>query len=74
VDPDRYEAEAVGDVEDDDGVLVIRRIEVTYRIALPPEHHDTARRVHGFHARACPVARSLEGAIEIETKLELTDA
>jgi uncharacterized OsmC-like protein len=55
-------------------VLVIRRIEVTYRIALPPEHHDTARRVHGFHARACPVARSLEGAIEIATTLELTDA
>jgi uncharacterized OsmC-like protein len=56
----------------DDGVLVIRRIEVTYRLALPPEHHDTARRVLEVHARACPVARSLEGAIEIETKLELS--
>lgn len=53
----------------DDGVLVIKRIRVTYRIALPDEHHDTARRVLGVHARACPVARSLEG--EIETKLEL---
>jgi len=28
--------------------------------------------VLGVHARACPVARSLEGGIEIETKLELT--
>ncbi len=53
-------------------MLVIKRITVTYRIALPEEHHDTARRVLGVHARACPVARSLEGAIEIETKLELT--
>jgi uncharacterized OsmC-like protein len=61
----------VGEVIDDDGVLVITRITVTYRLALPPEHHDTAHRVHGFHARACPVARSLEGGIEIQTRLEL---
>jgi uncharacterized OsmC-like protein len=51
---------------------VIRRITVTYRIALPEEHHATATRVLDIHARACPVARSLEGAIEIDTKLELT--
>jgi uncharacterized OsmC-like protein len=51
---------------------VICRITVTYRIALSEEHHDTARRVLDIHTRACPVARSLEGAIEIETKLELT--
>jgi len=61
-------------VVNDDGVLVITNITVTYRIALPEEHHDTARRVLGFHARACPVARSLEGGIDIETKLELAAA
>jgi uncharacterized OsmC-like protein len=54
-----------------DGVLVIRRITVTYRLELPAEHHETARRVLAIHTRACPVARSLEGAIEIQTKLEL---
>ena len=59
---------------DRDGVLVIERIVVTYRLALPAEHHDTAHRVHGFHARACPVARSLEGGIEIETRLELAQS
>jgi uncharacterized OsmC-like protein len=71
VDPERYEAEAVGEVENVEGVLVIRRITVTYRIALPEAHHDTARRVLDIHARACPVARSLEGAIAIETRLAL---
>jgi hypothetical protein len=60
-------------VFDRDGVLVIERIVVTYRLPLPAEHHDTARRVHGFHARGCPVARSLEGGIEIETRLELRE-
>jgi uncharacterized OsmC-like protein len=62
----------VGEVEDIEGVLVITRITVTYRLALPPEHHETAKRVLGIHARACPVARSLEGGIEIETELELS--
>jgi uncharacterized OsmC-like protein len=60
-------------VFDRDGVLVIERIVVTYRLQLPAAHHDTARRVHGVHARACPVARSLEGGIEIETRLELSE-
>ena len=53
-------------------MLVIRRITVTYRLALPAEHHETAQRVLEVHARACPVARSLEGAIEIKTRLQLS--
>jgi uncharacterized OsmC-like protein len=40
---------------------------------VAPERRADAERVHGFHARACPVARSLEGGIEIRTELELLD-
>jgi organic hydroperoxide reductase OsmC/OhrA len=58
-------------VENVDGVLVIKRITVTYRLEIEREHHETARRVLAVHARACPVARSIEGAIEVETKLAL---
>ena len=50
---------------------MIRRITVRYRLPVPEERRAEAERVHGFHARACPVARSLEGAIEIRTELEL---
>ena len=52
-------------------MLVIKRITVTYRMALDEEYRETAERVLGVHARACPVARSLEGAIEVKTKLVL---
>ncbi len=52
-------------------MLVIRRITVRYRLRIPPERHDDAQRVHGFHARFCPVARSLEGGIDVRTELEL---
>jgi organic hydroperoxide reductase OsmC/OhrA len=58
-------------VFDRDGVLVLERIEVRYRLAVPPQSRDEARRVHGFHARFCPVARSLEGGIDVRTELEL---
>lgn len=57
---------------DEDGVLVIRRITVSYRLRIPSQSHADAERVHGFHARFCPVARSIAGAIEVETELELT--
>ncbi len=64
-------AEAIGEVVDDDGVLVIRKITVRYRLRIPAEARAEAKRVHGFHARFCPVARSISPAIEVATTLEL---
>jgi organic hydroperoxide reductase OsmC/OhrA len=55
----------------EDGVLVVKRIDVHYRLRIPADWHADAERVHGFHARFCPVARSLEGSIEVSTHLEL---
>jgi uncharacterized OsmC-like protein len=71
VERDRYEVEARGEIYDRDGVLVIERIVVHYRLSVPEEKWPEVERVHGFHARACPVARSLEGGIEVVTELEL---
>ncbi len=63
--------EAVGEVEVEDHVLVIKRINVRYRLAVPADRHAEVERVHAFHARFCPVARSISPAIEINTELEL---
>jgi organic hydroperoxide reductase OsmC/OhrA len=52
-------------------VLIIRRITVTYRLGVPADRREEVERVHGFHARFCPVARSLAGAIDVRTELEL---
>jgi organic hydroperoxide reductase OsmC/OhrA len=56
-----------------DGVLVLERITVRYRLPIPEDRRADAERVHGFHARACPVARSLEGGIEVRTELEVAE-
>ena len=71
MDPERYEVEAIGEVFERDGVLVIERITVRYRLGVPAERREEVERVNGFHARFCPVARSLEGAIDVRTELEL---
>ena len=44
-----------------------------YRLPVAAERRAEAERVHGFHARFYPVARSLEGAIEIRTELAMHD-
>jgi organic hydroperoxide reductase OsmC/OhrA len=63
--------EAIGEIETEDRVLVIKRIHVRYRLAVAEEHRAEAERVHSFHARYCPVARSLEGGIAVSTELDL---
>ena len=63
-------SEVRGTVSKDGKVLVIRLIEVTYRLKLAEEHREAAERVLEFHADFCPVARTISGCVEIETKLE----
>lgn len=64
-----------GEIEKaEDGVLVIRRIHVRYRLQVDPDaDRDKIDRVHGFHADKCPVARSIRDAIDISTELEVVD-
>ena len=54
-------------------MLVVRRIHVTYRLRLRPEQRAAAERVHGVHADACPVYRTIGGCVAITTSLEMED-
>ena len=59
-----------GEVELDDGVLIIKRIHVAYRLRVAEEHRAAAERALAVHAEKCPVARSVGAAIEITTGIE----
>jgi uncharacterized OsmC-like protein len=51
-------------------VLVIKRIRVRYILTgCPDDKRGVAERSHSFHASRCPVAKSIEKAIEISTEL-----
>jgi len=75
IDPNggRLTAEVTGDVETEDGVLVIRRIHVALRLAAPEEVRETVERVHGFYAMRCPLYRTLHGAIALSSSFELVE-
>ena len=71
----RLKSEAAGEVENEDGVLVIKRIHVVYTLALEPAaDRDAVQRAFDRHMPYCPVYRSIGAAIEITTALELIDA
>ena len=62
-----------GEVEkEEDGVIVVRRIHVTYLLKAEEAHRDTIERVHDFHADKCPVYRSICDSIDITTEYELS--
>lgn len=68
----KLKADVTGEVEQEDGVLVIRRIHVRMQLAAPPEARETVERVHGFYAMRCPLYRTLHNAIALSSSFELT--
>ncbi|HZC40063.1 MAG TPA: OsmC family protein [Streptosporangiaceae bacterium] len=71
----RLQADAIGEVELEGRTLVLKRISVRYQLqAGQGIDRPVIDRVMGFHADRCPVARSLRGAIDITTSIELVSA
>ncbi len=66
----RLKVEAVGDVELDDGILVLRRIHLLAHLLADESHRAAAERVAATFERQCPVYRSLHAAIEITSELD----
>jgi uncharacterized OsmC-like protein len=73
ISPDEGRASCVstGEVETEDGVLVIRRIHVRFTIRAPEQKRAVIERVHGIFAEKCPVYRSLRNSIQITSSFEL---
>jgi uncharacterized OsmC-like protein len=65
----RLVAEAVGEVETEDRVLVLRRIHVKLRLKTEQSNRHAAERIHAVFADRCPIYRSLKAAIQISTEV-----
>ena len=70
----RLTADVTGEVETEDGVLVIRRIRVAFRLTAPEHVRETVERVHGLYAMRCPLYRTLHGAIALSSSFELVES
>jgi len=64
-------ADVTGEVETEEGVLVIRRIHVAMRLVAPQDAKETVERVHGIYAVRCPLYRTLRNTIQLTSSFEL---
>jgi len=67
----RLTADVIGEVEEDEGVLVIRRIHVALRLKAPEQVRETVERVHGLYAMRCPLYGTLHNAIQLSSSYAL---
>ncbi len=67
----RLTADVVGEVEKEEGVLVIRRIHVALRLVAAEQLRETVERVHGMYAMRCPLYRTLHNAIQLTSSYTL---
>jgi len=64
-------ADVTGEVESEEGVLVIRRIHVAMRLLAPQEAKATVERTHSMYAMHCPLYRTLHKTIQLTSSVEL---
>ncbi len=63
-----------GEVETEDGVLVIRRIFVHHRLAAPENVRSVVEEVHNGYPMRCPLYRTLHRCINFKISYELAPA
>ena len=67
-------ADVTGEVEQEDGVLVIRRIHVSMRLVGSEDLKEKVERVHALYPMNCPLYRTLHNAIRLTSSVELVRA
>ena len=67
----KLSAEVTGEVEEEDGVLVIRRIHVAMRLVAVEQTREKVDRVHAVYAMNCPLYRTLHSAIRLTSSFQL---
>ena len=69
----KLKADVIGEVETEDGVLVIRRIHVHLTIEALETTRETIERVHGVYAMRCPLYRTLHSAIQLTSTYTIVE-
>ncbi len=73
LEPDQISADLEGINEIRDGLPILTRIVVHYRLRIPAGTRDTVERALERHASKCPTARSLAGAVEVEWTADIEE-
>jgi uncharacterized OsmC-like protein len=69
----RLTADVTGEIETEEGVLVIRRIHVKMTVAAAETARETVERVHEMYAMRCPLYRTLRSAIQLSSSVTIVE-
>ena len=64
-------ADVTGEIETEDGVLVIRRINVAMRLIASEVSRETVERTHAVYVMHCPLYRTLHKTIQLTSSCEV---
>jgi uncharacterized OsmC-like protein len=71
---DKLTADVTGEVEVEDGVLVIRRIHVSMHLVALEQAKEKIERVHELYPMHCPLYRTLHKAIQLTSSVDLVSS
>jgi uncharacterized OsmC-like protein len=71
-------SESVGELEKEDGTLVIKRVHIVYHLkvdkALHADKEAAIQRAFNLHPNSCPVYRSIHTSIDITKELVVAES
>jgi len=70
---DAIVADVVGENEMRDGMPVLARITVNYRLRIPAGTRETVDRLLSKHQDKCPTATSLRGAVDVSWTADIRE-
>lgn len=70
---DQISADVVGENEIRDGLPVLTRVVVNYKLKIPAATRETVERALSKHQEKCPTASSLKGAVEVSWTADITE-
>jgi organic hydroperoxide reductase OsmC/OhrA len=73
LEPDAIQAEAEGITEIVEGLPLLTRIRIQYRLRIPAGAREKVERALERHQSKCPTAASLKGAVEIGWEAEIEE-
>lgn len=71
--PDAISADVKGINEVRDGLPVLTRVEIHYRLRIPNGSRETVDRALGRHQDKCPTAATLRGAVEVQWTVDVEE-
>lgn len=70
---DAISADVVGENEVRDGLPVLTRIVVNYRLKIPVGTRETVDRLLAKHQEKCPTAATLKGSVEVSWTADIAE-